>query len=359
MIRHLRRKFLFVLALLASAAPSRADELPPAPKEVFAELRYPFWNSGLYPFSAHYGQIGWMDDDTLIFEATEHQWPVVFRGVDPSDFVRYRWKLGGRPERAGDGPELAKAGFCPPVSRPVPPGTPRGVPDGVPMSTFFGIPQTGCELYADPAMARRPYVTDPDRNYYLEFAPIQYGKFKLEESGLVHLLARDGSNRVALPIWSGNARPSCTRFDRAALQFFVWNCFQSGPSLDRGSTLAEWKLTGCRKVWRVSAKDATTEEICIPYGDWAGDAEIVPTRAGLLVTSSRGPTKAYPNDPGAAGLYSFEGRKVRRIFGGLLYNPSVSPNGCRVAFHLLPSMNVRLITPYPATTMVIDVCSAS
>ncbi len=350
---------LFVLALLASLAPSQADELPPAPKEVFAELHYPFWNSGLYPLKSRYGHIGWVDDETLIVEAHDGP-PPRNNGEASTNFVRFRWKLGARPEPTENAAELAQAGFCPRLSQTEVAALPKGVQGGVPLYTAFWIPKVGCQRFNDPAMVGRPYVTDTDRRYYVEFAPLRIGLlFTAEESGRVYLMRSDGSERKQLPIWNSEVTPECTHFDRSMEQFYLWTCLNGGRSRDRPGILEEWKMTGCRMVWRVHPAEAATEEICLPFGEWASDLDIVPTRAGLFATSRKGRNKSYPNDPGAAGLYKFDNGGMRRIIGGFLYQRVVSPNGCRIAFHLNPSEHAGFFTPYPPTTMAIDVCSPS
>ena len=105
--------------------------------------------------------------------------------------------------------------------------------------------------------------------------------------------------------------------------------------------------------WEASAKVDTlwlfrpngeVQRIKLPQGPWSFSGGAVRlTRAGVLTgTHAGGPH---------AGLYLIQGERVVRVFAGLNLHPTVSPDGCGVAFVALSTTNSER-----ATLQTMEVC---
>jgi hypothetical protein len=86
---------------------------------------------------------------------------------------------------------------------------------------------------------------------------------------------------------------------------------------------------------------------------------IVLTRDGILFSSERDPRRPPRHDPGAGGLYRLAGGPVQ-ILAGVVNPPTVSPDGCKVAFGYGPKFSALYAGTEGAVTMVVaDVCDHS
>ena len=131
----------------------------------------------------------------------------------------------------------------------------------------------------------------------------------------------DRPEGMKLPIPRAEARFSCTKYFPFINAYLVWNCVsQKGLSAINRS-----KKEYCQPCWLVWP-DGRTKRNCIPYGPWVGTSlDILITKIGtMFVTLHR--------DPKHAGGYLISNGAVSRLMGGFLFQPDVSPDGCRVAF---------------------------
>jgi uncharacterized protein len=97
----------------------------------------------------------------------------------------------------------------------------------------------------------------------------------------------------------------------------------------RAAGQRRWAKTDCSTFWAVSARTGASELRCIPYGPYYQNAPIpLPTKGGLYFATV-GKTAAADD-----GLYSANGNEIERVVAGRIVFPSVSPDGCRIAFGL-------------------------
>ena len=305
--------FLIALAIVVAVTPARtmADELPVTPDNNFAGFKYQFWNSQLYP-DGSLNIFAWVNDDTLLVRANN--------GPKPKDMVEaqgrrpslYLWKLGDKPRPYSDDPNAAAISFCAgggevgyrqnksgsefgqpgwvfvagPLGqeKPVPPApidyNIAPIDRGAPWNDPKYIARVNCvhPLPDDPAMKGRIWVTDPNRQYYLDFGD----KSSFEVAQPIVFMTADRTKKVELPISSIDVFPACTEFHQFDGAFLVWDCIE-GISPVRGNTFTKWRETNCRPVWRIKPPDGTVEKICLPYGDWANGTKLVQTKVGLLL----------------------------------------------------------------------------
>jgi hypothetical protein len=319
------------------------------------------WDSGLsteHPSSPIY----WLDDDTVVVSANsggrKSQTPEELR---TREIWIYLWRLGEKPRRYPNvvtkGPYCAARGEIsyhldivdPKTGAPShtrwlgPPGQEREVApwNQVPMGgarnplgwarNSFSIERIDCEIYADPAMAGKFYVTDSDHRFYLDFGsddPAMVAVHAKPEQPIA-LLRSDGSGRVPLPISNALANPSSTYFHKLDGQFYLFNRTLTASPINN---LEFWRESNCWPIWRVDPQTAKTERLCIPFGPWSGahggatTLFLAPTRAGLFFSAN----SINPEDE--SGFYRLENGAVFRIFPGDMWYPTLSPNGCRVAF---------------------------
>ena len=125
----------------------------------------------------------------------------------------------------------------------------------------------------------------------------------------------------------------------------------------------EQRTSDAVPVWQLSS-DGTVTKILEPKGrDWErmgwGSAHM--TKKGLLLVGGR----AGYDTVGTAGAYLLVNNHPQRLFSGLVWNESVSPDGCKVAFvHVLHSQagadSFRALLagkPGTRTLKMIDLCA--
>ena len=375
--------FFVPIAIVAAVALVRtvaADDLPVAPANNFAGFKYQFWNSQLYPYEV-INLLAWVDDDTLLVKANSGPKPKTMDEARARREVLYLWKLGEKPKLYGEDPETAAQGFCtgggivqygqkkrdPESGQSTwfllkgPLGQEKAAPEPVdytigsiarrePANKPEYIPRTDCDSLDDPAMKGRIWVTDPNKRYYLDFGDRPFPKIVQP----VVFMKADGTNRVELPISNIDVSPACTQFHQFDGAFLVWNCI-FGTSPVTGDTFAKWRQTNCHPAWRIKPPDGATEKICLPYGEWAGFSDLVPTKAGSFLLRSVYDRNASAR-PRRVRLVPAAGRHGETHLRRLYSCPVVSPNGCRVVFRYGPSVTDLIGSPYAPTIMAIDLC---
>lgn len=89
-----------------------------------------------------------------------------------------------------------------------------------------------------------------------------------------------------------------------------------------------------------------TNEVTVPYGDWASINGIQPTRGGWIF-GGHGESRSK------GGLFIFHGQSVKRIEAGQVYGIAVSPDGCRSAVAI---QNKHLEMGTPINVKIFDFC---
>jgi hypothetical protein len=117
--------------------------------------------------------------------------------------------------------------------------------------------------------------------------------------------------------------------------------------------LERWHKTGRRRIWRLDTHWLGTP-LEVPYGAWSNqDISFQQARPGLLITSNNFARKGAP---GGAGLYLLPpGRPVQRLERGLVEEPAVSPDGCRIAYGYRPRLDTGIPEGGPRL-VVLDLC---
>jgi hypothetical protein len=88
------------------------------------------------------------------------------------------------------------------------------------------------------------------------------------------------------------------------------------------------------------------------HGGGSTSIELAPTKAGLFFGTH--PIKAAEEH----GFYRLDNGVVSRILPGYVLSPSISPNGCRVAFIHIPNDDAfRPSSPVSSSIVAIDLCS--
>ena len=305
----------FVMALaiwfVLLAHNATADELPVTPDNNFAGFKYQFWNSQLYPYEV-INRFGWVDDDTLLVRADIGPKPKNMDEARARREVLYLWKLGEKPKLYSEDPETAAKGFCVGGGevgyRQNKSSSESGQPDWVFIAGPLGqekpvlpapvdykiapldrgepkndpkyIARVNCSSTSldDPTMKGRIWVTDPNRQYYIDFG--DKSSYKIAQP--VVLIRADRTNRIELPISSIDVFPPCTQFHQFDGTFLVWDCIE-GFSPVAGDTFVKWRTTNCLPIWRIKPPDGTVEKLCLPYGEWVNGTALVPTKAGFFL----------------------------------------------------------------------------
>jgi hypothetical protein len=155
---------------------------------------------------------------------------------------------------------------------------------------------------------------------------------------------RDAKGRVTLSI-SGNAIfESLVRYFEFADSYIVGYLAPEGPP-------SAWPKGAVHRVYLLTPQGRISEHP-IPGGPWNQRrlSTILLTQAGLVFYG--GEIRRYLN-PGTAGIYLTDGKRVVKMASGLLHGIGVSPSGCKVA----AAMRSYERTPDPTTIRVFNVCS--
>lgn len=96
-----------------------------------------------------------------------------------------------------------------------------------------------------------------------------------------------------------------------------------------GYTRSPWPLNQLRPVWWLFP-DGSIETILLPSGPWreGGSIAFLPTVEGVFVQSHN----LSKTGLGNAGAYLVHGEKITKLASAYVESPSVSPDGCRVAY---------------------------
>lgn len=339
------------------------------------------WHSGLYRKREVAAGIYWLDDETILVSANNGPKPSTREALREAVDWLYVWRIGDKPWPYGSDPQLAARSYCGArgevryqweakdpttgstsrMGRQGPIGKEREVPfrDALSLGRTenpLSIEKIDCEVYADPAMAGRHYVTDPEHRFYLDFGkdPTLAAVHAASEEPLV-LINSNGSDRTELPISNASVRAASVYYRQFESVFYVFNGILTVSPINR---LEQWRGSNCWPIWRIDPQAAKTEKLCIPFGPWAGVAhggqataiELAPTMAGLFFSSNH--IKASEEH----GFYLLRDGRVTRVLSGAVWSPITSPNGCRVAFVHIP--NDEAERPLSSDIVVIDVCSA-
>jgi hypothetical protein len=345
------------------------------------------WDSGLYRERVVAAGIYWVDNGTILVSANKGPKPQTSEEMRAAEDWLYLWRLGEKPRPYGADPRAAARSYCAArgevafyqeivdprtgaVSRTRwvgPPGRERQAEPLTPpldkkaaglAVNPLTVEKTNCEIIADPAMAGTFYVTDSDRSFYLDFGndPIMAAVDAKSVQPII-LMRADGSGRVELPISNAQAAPGETHFHTFDKVFYLWN---GNLGVSPINHFAIWRETNCWPIWRIDPRTAKTERLCIPFGPWSGamhggastSIELAPTKAGPFFATH--PIKAEEEH----GFYRLDGSSaVSRILPGYVWSPSVSPDGCRIAFIHIPNDDAdRAFSPVSSSIVVIDVC---
>lgn len=326
------------------------------------------WDSGIFPgVASRHGQ--WLDDDTIVYQGYMGGKPRTSAEARDRKLVIIVWHLGDPPV-AYDDDRWEKMGgeqyICASDGKLVYPVGRSMQADGKPLMTIAEGPpghmqertiedphraledrsrpdqihdSRVCDFFHDDRMAGHDWTVDHDRKFYLDFGPsIVLRKPDNIEEAVPLDIPRDGVKAV------------CTNYHRFDHNFYI------EPCLIGSDNLSEQKP--CRAYWTVSTDTQTAEKHCIPF-----DAKLsrlyltlVPTSRGVFLTTPQGGTL---NDPGRSGLYAPDAKSGRYVqaIAGFIERPSISPNGCRLAFpyaKTVQDVSSPVFGRYTYT--VIDVC---
>jgi hypothetical protein len=345
------------------------------------------WDSGLYRERVVGAGIYWLDNDTILVSANKGPKPQTSEEMRDAEDWLYLWRLGEKPRPYGADPRAAARSYCAARGEVAyyqeivdaktgatsrtrwvgPPGQERQVPPLAPTLDWkaaglavnpLSVERINCEVFADPAMGGTFYVTDSERSFYLDFGndPIM-AAIKAKPEQPITLMRADGSGRVELPVSNALAAPGETHFHTFDEVFYLWN---GNLGVSPINHFATWRDTNCWPIWRVDPRTAKTERFCIPFGPWSGamhgggstSMELAPTKAGLFFATH--PIKLQEEH----GFYRLDNGAVSRILPGYVWSPSISPNGCRVAFIHIPNADAyRRYSPVSSSIVAIDLCS--
>jgi len=342
------------------------------------------WNSGLYTENISAAAIFWLDNDTILVRANNGPKPRTLEGRRARLDWLYLWRLGEKPNPYGNDPHAATKGphcaargeisYHVEIVDPTtgtrsrtrwlgPPGEEREIAPLNQLRASFAmnppsIERTDCEIYGDKAMIGTQYTTDSEHRFYLDFGadPVLAAVHAKPEQPIV-LMRADGSERVALPISNAQAGPGSTHFHGFDGMFYLANHILTASPINH---LANWRDTKCWPFWRVDPQTAKTERLCIPFGPWSGInggatiVDLAPTKTALFFSARS------INVKDESGFYRLDNGAVSRIFPGSVESPSISPNGCRIAFNYVPTYDAHgVYSPISSSIVAIDVCSPS
>jgi len=187
----------------------------------------------------------------------------------------------------------------------------------------------------------KPKINDP------------FGRRREDEEPIT--LFRPGDqNGTPLPISRAqgvSSRPSYAPFRTAYLLF--------NPAPSTGITARnEWPQGKAMPIWWLTPNGTVTEQLLAyhPFMTTASYLTFLPLKEGVFI---------YAQDIGLghslrnSGGYIAKNGTTRKLIGGLLHNPVVSPDGCRVAFVHEPSFPTDREHMYTVKLKVIDVCEAA
>lgn len=333
---------------------------------VAAQSNYPIINSGVAEHLRDEPQLHWLDERTLFFT-----------GYAENQRRLFLWTVGDKPRvHPTPGWDAAQTDYCAAngkIRYAVAPGKgERRWRSGVPGSETLeeltprpasvanapkdsaipvnkvGVPCGGVE---DARMRGRSWATDAVRGFYLDFGPVQEAVDPTRDPVVLMTAERTGS--VRLPIRHDQVVPECTQYIRHLEAFLIWDCNFAAKRVQ-----AEWKRAGCWPFWQVWPPQGHVEKGCIPHGKWADTGHpLLPTQLGFYFVSTRYDDGASLKEPGSAGLYRVYAGTATRVVPGMLLKPSVSPDGCLIAFTYAPNYHAMARqSPARLSVAAVDVC---
>jgi hypothetical protein len=348
-----------------------------APQPGWAQRSYKLIKSDIAVAPQDVPPIYWLDEQTMFFRGlvrgkpqlllwTIGEKPRVYDATDwdpaeaGADYCaaagKLRYAIGERTERANrfsrwragmPGSEVVEeVAAAAPSARPAP-------PDGtLPMNKRDVLGGVPCGSVKDQEMSGRAWAIDASRGYYLDFGPL---RDIADPSGdPVVLMRSDRAKSVRLPIRRDQVAPECTQYTRHAEAFLVWDCAFGDKAVQ-----AEWKRVGCAPFWQVWPPLGHVERGCLPYGPWADKQhDLLPTQLATYFVSGRYAGGRSLKDSGAAGLYRISSGAAVRVLRGIILKPSVSPDGCLIAFTYAPHFYALAVeNPPQVTVAVTNICA--
>lgn len=125
------------------------------------------------------------------------------------------------------------------------------------------------------------------------------------------------------------------------LEWYEWRKSYFIPSQKRydSSEKKEWPKNECIDGYWISPTGDVQKE-CVPYGEWAktGADFVKPFKNGFVLG-----VKAM--EKSARGLYVYRSGESEKIIDGIVYEPVISPEGCKVAFARTPDLEAKASAP--------------
>jgi len=113
----------------------------------------------------------------------------------------------------------------------------------------------------------------------------------------------------------------------------------------------------CDNYWWMTPTGEVTKG-CLPIAPLnklTGGRVMFPTAAGILISTGR----LNDSDAGTAGLYLINENKAQRVLNGGHGKPSLSPNGCNLAFKHTPFLLAQRVgSPGESKLKIINLCSS-
>jgi hypothetical protein len=147
----------------------------------------------------------------------------------------------------------------------------------------------------------------------------------------------------AIPFQDRDAVVSFPRYFRGS---FYWQ----PPPAGNDPETRKWESEICRNLVRFDVVQGTFERTCIPSGDWAWYGSIFPTARGYW-SATRSPRRG---NAGMSGLYRIRDQDAVLMVQGIIGEPTVSPDGCRIALRHAISVDARIADGM--TIKIVDLC---
>jgi len=313
----------------------------------------------------------WLDENTVLFAG------LVNEGVSPKKYVSgaYRlflWPAGGKAipvaEQRWTGGENAGT-YCAAkgaiyyvgyasrlneVQRNDIFGGAPGQEERLTEEQFFGPQNTtkaiggpslrwGCLPIVDTRMGGRRWYASSAGDFYISLGT--YDEIPLHDANVGVTLFDSGSMQT----WKfERVDPSagCVQYFDNLRAFLVWNCTAEPQSDDDFET-----QISCLSYWVVHTDEPGIVRHCVPSALHDALFSLHLSKLGVLVVSR------YLDDRG--GIYLIQDGQAEQFLKGLITQPRLSPDGCKLAFNYL--RDVRSEAGYSShlrTPAVLDVCGA-
>ena len=218
-------------------------------------------------------------------------------------------------------------------------------------------PGAGWPMVDDDNTCSRVLIPDPLRDHiwkllsrgdgFLDLGPNDHRSHRQEP--VVHVDAAQRRRDTGLRLdQTTMLKVSPTAWDGSYLLYD----FNPGPE-----GLRHWQKRNRFTIWHLDAR-FRARPLAVPAGPWVNERsdsiQFFPSRAGLLITSNN---FARGGGPGEAGAYLLPPRgRPLRLERGLVAEPALSPDGCRLAY----SHTLHLAAPLTQAQqrlVVVDLCA--